>query len=188
MLLYNLIVKNDLRSESIGHGSVSAIDPATLRSGKTSSFSRERPKTARLIKEEVPEQQVNEEDPEDIPETDRSGSQRALSSFNTNRRNFREPPSSAQRPVRNRQNLSPESTKRRTPASPDLSGQASIQHETVSTDFAAKKRNNFRDRNPGLTRYVDFFNSGTACTIPKKEFSINILFHLLIVHKVKHYF
>jgi hypothetical protein len=70
----------------IGHGSVSPIDPASFRSGKTSSFSRERPKTARLIKEEAEEQLVDE-----LPETDRSGSQRALSSFNSNRRNFREP-------------------------------------------------------------------------------------------------
>ena len=153
----------------IGHGSVSAIDPATLRSGKTSSFSRERPKTARLIKEEVPEQTVAaDEEPEDIPETDRSGSQRALSSFNTNRRNFREPPSSAQRPVRNRQNLAPESSKRRN-SSPDLSGQASIQHETISTDFAAKKRNNFRDRNPGLTRSVIFDNCRHDVELKRNE-------------------
>ena len=140
------------RPEVIGHGSVSPIDPLSFRSGKTSSFSRERPKTARLVKEEAPVQQL-EEDPESesesVPETDRSGNQRGLS-FGTNRRNFREP-DQRQRPVRTRQNVATETTKRRTTGT-DLSGQASIQHESVSTDFGTKKRNSFRERTPGLTR------------------------------------
>jgi len=37
----------------VGRGSVSQIDPVALRSAKTSSFSRERPKTARVIKDEA---------------------------------------------------------------------------------------------------------------------------------------
>ena len=99
----------------------------------------------RLIKEETPEQELEEQD--DLAEADRSGSQRALS-FSSNRRNFREP-EQRQRPFRTRQNVASETTKRRTP---DLSGQASIQHDSVSSDFGSKKRNSFRERNPGLTR------------------------------------
>ncbi len=57
-----------IRAEIVGRGSVSQIDPVALRSAKTSSFSRERPKTARVIKEEAVQEitPAAEEDDEQV--------------------------------------------------------------------------------------------------------------------------